>query len=74
MYVYKLAFPSGHGTVATLAHVTHVAKTELLGVGGGGGDDNVPRTCTHVRCYAADGVGLRGKRRRLGAVCEYVAS
>ena len=25
---------------------------------GWGGDDDVPCTCTHVRCYATDGVGM----------------
>ena len=25
-----------------------------------GGDDDVPRTCTHGRCYASDGVGWGG--------------
>ena len=25
---------------------------------GRGGDDDVPCTCTHVRCYATDGVGM----------------
>ena len=26
----------------------------------GGGDDNIPCTCTHVGCYATDGVGGGG--------------
>ena len=30
-----------------------------LGVGWGG-DDDVPRTCTHGRCYASHGVGWGG--------------
>ena len=27
---------------------------------GWGGNDNVPCTCTHVRCYASDVMGLGG--------------
>ena len=41
-----------------LAHMCHA--TPLMGWVGVGGDDDVPCTCTHVSCYATDGVGGGG--------------
>ena len=36
-----------------------VDATQVMGWGGvWGGDDDVPRICTHGRCYASDGVGM----------------
>ena len=46
----------GMMTFVGLAHM--VDATQVMGWGGGwGGDDDVPRTCTHGGCYASDGVG-----------------
>ena len=43
-------------TFLGLAHM--VDATQVMGWGGvWGGDDDVPRTCTHGRCYASHGVG-----------------
>ena len=44
-------------TFLALAHM--LDATQLMGWVGGG-DDNIPCTCTHVGCYATDGVGGGG--------------
>ena len=51
----------GVGMVTFLALAHMVGATQVMGWGGvgvgWGGDDNVPCTCTHGRCYASHGIG-----------------
>ena len=56
----------GMNTVLALAHMLNATQmvwggmiTFLAMLGWGGGDDNVPCTCTHVECYAT-GLGWGG--------------
>ena len=56
MFVFALgrgenvsSWVGGNMTFIALAHM--LDATQLVW-GGGGGDDNVPCTCTHVGCYA----------------------
>ena len=47
----------GVGMITFLALAHMVGATQHHGMGWGG-DDNVPCTCTHGRCYASHGIGV----------------
>ena len=49
----------GVGMISFLELAHMVVATQVMGLGWGwGGDDNVPCTCTHGRCYASHGIGV----------------